>query len=329
MLNKLAKVVGIVVLAVSVGAAVNAQSIKGTIALPGLPEGIGVNFITNRIYVAIPNFDNISDSVAIIDGKSDTVISTISIPPVGQSVAVDVVRDLIYVGGTYFDVNGVEQSKVAVINGRTKKVVKTIPITTTEGNGIEGLAVDSLTGNVYVSNASDNVVDVICAETWRIIARISVAESPFGVTVNPFNDLVYVALSNGTVDVIDGRRNIIKTTATIGDANAGIAVDWSTGHVFVTNNDFGPSTLGVLDHKGDVITNIAVGNTPFGVDVDLITNLAFVTNTQDGTVSAIDGKTNTVKATLAVTGLYIAVNPATEKVYVGGQDSSLTVLKEK
>jgi YVTN family beta-propeller protein len=186
-----------------------------------------------------------------------------------------------------------------------------------------------LTGNVYVSNASDNVVDVICLENDKIKAQISVAESPFGVTVNPFNDEVYVALSNGTVDVIDGRRNTIKTTATIGDANAGIAVNWGTGHVFVTDNDFGPSTLGVLDNKGNVITNVAVGNTPFGVDVDLLTNLAFVTNTQDGTVSVIDGKTNTVTNSLPVTGLYIAVNPATKKVYVGGQDSSLTVLNEK
>jgi len=329
MLNKLAKMASIVALTISTGGVANAQSVKGTISLPGLPEGIGVNFITNRVYVAIPNFDNISDSLAIIDGKSDTVITTISIPPVGQSVAVDVVRDLVYVGGTYFDENGIEQSKVAVINGRTKKVVRTIPITTTEGNGIEGLAVNSLTGNVYVSNASDNVVDVICAENEKIKDRISVAQSPFGITVNPFNNEVYVALSNGTVDVIDGRKNIIKTTATIGDANAGIAVNWSTGHVFVTDNDFGPSTLGVLDRMGNVVTDIAVGNTPFGVDVDLITNLAFVTNTQDGTVSIIDGKTNTVKSNVAVTGLYIAVNPATEKVYVGGQDSSLTVLKEK
>jgi len=76
-------------------------------------------------------------------------------------------------------------------------------------------------------------------------------------------------------------------------------------------------------------TNVAVGNVPFEVDVDLLKNLAFVTNTQDGTVSVIDGKTNTVKDSLPVTGLYIAVNPTTEKVYVGGQDNSLTGLNEK
>jgi YVTN family beta-propeller protein len=329
MLNKLGKVIAIAVLAISAGAVANAQSIKGTIPLPGLPEGIGINYLTNRIYVAIPNFDNISDSLAIIDGRTDTVIGSVSIPPVGQSVAVDVVRDLIYVGGSYFDVNGVEQSKVAVINGRTNKVVAVVPITTTSGTGIEGVAVNSLTGEVYVSNASDNQVDVIPAGSEKIVARISVPESPFGITVNPFNNQVYVALSNGTVDVIDGRKNKVTTTATIGDANAGIAVNWATENVFVTDNDFGLSTVGVVGSKGNVVADVAVGNTPFGVDVDLLTNLAFVTNTQDGTVSVIDGKTNTVKEVLPVTGLYVAVNPTTEKVYVGGQDNSITVLREK
>lgn len=329
MLNKLAKVAAIIVLAISAGAVAEAQSVKGTIALSGLPEGIAANYLTNRIYVAIPNFDNVSDSLAIIDGKSDTVIGTLSIPPVGQSVAVDLVRDMIYVGGTYFDVNGVEQSKVAVINGKSNKVVAVVPVSTTSGLGIEGVAVNSFTGEVYVSNASDNVVDVILPGSQKVSKQISVAQSPFGIAVNPFNNQVYVALSDGTVDVINGHKNTITTTATIGSTNAGVAVNWATGNVFVTDNIFGISTVGVLGSKGNVVADVAVGNTPFGVDVDLVTNLAFVTNTQDGTVSVIDGKTNTTKALLPVTGLYVAVNPVTEKVYVGGQDNSITVLNEK
>jgi YVTN family beta-propeller protein len=329
MLNKSSKYAALAVLSITVAAAANAQSIKSSIALPGVPEGIGVNLLTNRIYVALPSFDNVSDSVAVIDGKTDTVIGTFTIPPVAQNVAVDVIRDLVYVAGTYFDANGVEQSKVVVIDGRNNKVVRVIPITTTEGAGIEGLAVNSFTGEVYVSNASDSVIDVILPLCDKIEKQISVSESPFGVTVNPFNNQVYVALSNGTVDVIDGRKKTVTTSTPDGSTNAGITVNWATGNVFVTNNVFGTSTVGVLDKKDTLITDVTVGNTPFGVDVDFATNLAFVTNTQDGTVSVIDGKTNTVKGILPVTGLYVAANPTTAKVYVGGQDSSITVLSEK
>jgi DNA-binding beta-propeller fold protein YncE len=329
MLNKSVKVAALAALSIAVAATANAQSVKSSIALPGVPEGIGVNSLTNRIYVALPNFDNVSDSLAVIDGKTDTVIGTLTIPPVAQNVAVDEIRDLVYVAGTYFDAAGVEQSKVVVLNGRTNKILRVIPISTTEGSGIEGLAVNSFTGEIYVSNASDNVIDVILPLCDKIEKQISVDESPYGVTVNPFNNQVYVALSNGTVDVIDGRRKTVTTSTSDGSTNAGIAVNWATGNVFVTNNVFGTSTVGILDKKGAVITDVTVGNTPFGVDVDFLTNLAFVTNTQDGTVSIIDGKTNTVQGFLPVTGLYVAANPVTSKVYVGGQDNSVTVVKEK
>jgi YVTN family beta-propeller protein len=236
--------------------------------------------------------------------------------------------DTIYVGGSYTDANGVQQSEIAVVNGVTKKVERTIPITSTLGSGIQGIAVNPLTGTVYVANASDNVVDVIHRFGAKVHAQISVDESPFGVTVNPFNNQVYVALSNGTIDVIDGHKET-TTTTTVGGANTGIAANWVTGNVFVTNNNYGPSTVGVLDGKGDVLANVSVGETPYGVDVDLNTNLIFVANTMSGTLSVINGKTNTVAETLPVSGNFVAVNPTTSKVYITGQTNSVTVLNEQ
>ncbi len=317
------------VLAIATSAGAYGQSVKSSIPLSGTPEGIAVNFLTNRVYVAVPNFDNVSDKLTIIDSKTDTVIKTITIPPVGQSVAVDLLRNLVYVAGTYFDVNGVEQSQVAVISGKSNTVIQVIPITTTPGAGLEGVAVNPFNGVVYVSNASDNVIDVIRPDCKKVTSQISVAESPFGITLDPYNNRLYVALSDGTVDVIDAKKNVLLTTTPIGTSNAGIAVNWFSGNVYTTNNVYGTSTLGVLDKNGAVITNVPVGNTPFGVDVDLLTNLIFVSNTQDGTVSVINGKTNVPTTVLPVTGLYVAANPATSKVYVGGQDASVTVISEK
>jgi YVTN family beta-propeller protein len=178
-------------------------------------------------------------------------------------------------------------------------------------------------------NASDNVIDVIHWRGTKVQTTIAVSESPLGVSVNPFKNQLYVALSNGSVDVIDAEKDTITTTTLVGGSNAGIATNWVTGNVFVTNNSFGPSTTSVLDNKGNVLANIEVGSTPYGVDVDFGTNLAFVANTQDNTVSVIDGATNTVSSTVPVTGLYVAVNPATEKVYVSGLNNSVTVLNEK
>jgi YVTN family beta-propeller protein len=330
MLHTIGKYVAFATLGVSALSAANAQSIKGTINLPGTPEDVAVNYLTNRIYVAIPSFGGPTDTLAVIDGNTDTLIQSISIPTVGYTVAVDTVRNLVYVGGCFEDVNGLNRCEVAVVNGKQNSLAQTIPVTTSQGNGIQGLAVNQLTGTVYVSNASDNVIDVIEPGAKAVCSTISLAgESPVGVAVNPFTNQVYVALSNDLVDVIDGRKKTIVATATVGTSNANVASNWISGNVFVVNSVEGVSTVGVLNSKGGNVAAVTVGNTPFGVDVDLATNLAFVTNLIDNSVSVINGKTNTVSATLPVSGTFVAVNPATAKVYVSGQVNQLIVLNEK
>jgi YVTN family beta-propeller protein len=328
--HALAKYATATTLALSALFAANAQSVKGTVNLSGAPEDVAVNFVTDRVYVAIPSFGGPNDTVAVIDGNSDSVIQSISIPPIGYQVAVDVVRDRVYVGGCFEDVNGISQCELGVIDGRRNKLLRTIPVTTTQGNGILGLAVNSIDGRVYVSNGSDNVVDVIDYDSACVSRSISLAdETPGGIAVNPFTNQIYVAVNGDEVVVIDGRRNRITATTTVGTGNAGVAVNWLSGNVFVVNNVFGISTVAVLNRQGTLQTNVTVGNTPFGVDVDFITNLTFVTNLIDNTVSVIDGKTNTVTASLPVGGTFLAVNPSTHKVYVSGQSNQLTVLSEQ
>lgn len=320
----------IAVAALAVATVAGAQTVKSTIALSGFPEGIAVNYGTNRIYVALPSFGDPSDSVAVIDGKSDSVIGTISIPPIGYVATADPLRDLIYIGGCYQDENGNNFCKVAVIDGRTNKVTQVIPVTTTEGNGIQGITVDPLTGTVYVSNASDNVINVIQCLGKTQVSSISLGgESPVGVTVNSFNNRLYVALASSLVDIVDLRQKKVVSSVTVGESNGNAAVDLVTGNVVVTNTVVGPSTLGVLNANGTVLANATVGNTPFGVDVDPLTHLAFVTNTLDGTVSVVNDKTYAVVGTLPVTGYFVGVNPITSKVYVGGQSNLITVISEK
>jgi YVTN family beta-propeller protein len=147
--------------------------------------------------------------------------------------------------------------------------------------------------------------------------------------VNPYTGQLYVALQSNQVDVINTFTGAITASPTVGQTNQDIAVNYYTGDVFVTNNVFGISTVGVLSGSGAVLGNVTVGNTPFGVDVDFIKNLAYVTNTVDNTVSVVSGKTNTVVATLPVSGAYVAVNPLTCKVYVAGQTNVVTVISEK
>ena len=78
-----------------------------------------------------------------------------------------------------------------------------------------------------------------------------------------------------------------------------------------------------------LLASVPVGDTPFGLDVDPITNLTFVTSTALNNVTVIDGKSNTVAATVpGIEANFVSVNFVTEKVYLAG-NNGVTVMTEK
>lgn len=338
MLIKYAKLLMMSVLTLS-AVAVNAQTIKGTVALPGSPIGVAVNPLSNRIYAAVPTSNGIYDYLSVINGKKDVDIKDIKIPPVAFAVAVDDVRGLVYVGGVSGAAAANGASQVAVVSAVTNTVLTTVTVTPTSGPGVVALAVNPVSGTVYAANSSDNEVDVIkvvCGKkvTGSVTARISVGAGivPSGVSVNFVSNTVYASLLNGTIDTISGKTNTITATTVFGIYNQGIAVDNVNGNVIVASQPANGaiSSVGVLSSAGAVLANISVGNTAVGVDVDPLTHLAFVANSGDPSVDVISEATNAVTGTVSVDSLFLAVNPVTEKVYVTPASSAtlLTVVTE-
>ena len=330
MLTKFTKLLFMSLLAVS-SVPVDAQTVKGTIALPGYPEQVAVDPFLDRVYVAIPNFglfgDGSYDYLTVVDGKKDVVLTSIQIPPIATAVAVDYVRKLVYVGGQN-SLTGA--SEVSVVSSRTNKVLSTITVTSTTGGGVLGLVVDLETGTLYAANSSDDEIDVI--KHGGVTARIALTGEPVAVSVNPFTRTVYASRTDGFVDVISEKTNTVTTSAPFGAVNQGIAVDLATGNVLVVGNPATPgaANVGILNPAGTVLSTIAIGNGAVGIDVDPFTHLAFAANATDDTLSVINDKTGAVTLTMPVSSLFLAVNPLSEKVYVSPIDpvTSLTVVDE-
>lgn len=323
------KVFASAVLAIVAPLTAASQTIKTQISFPQPVSGIAADPITNRIYVVAPSFGGTTDTLAVIDGAKDTVIKNIDVPVGAYLPAVNFFTHRVYIASC----NVLEDPVpcfVTVVGERTQKVIANIPITTTQGNGLQGITVDPITNKIYVANGSDNVIVVIDGGSNRVTGTINLnGESPFGLTINPRNDRLYVPLGNDQVDVISASKKTILTTTTFGSNTAFAAVNWFTGHVFVTDSVFGPSTTGVLDKNGALLASVPVGDTPFGLDVDPVTNLAFVTSTSLNNATVINGANNTVQGTVpGIQANFVAVNFVTEKVYLAG-DSGVTVLTEK
>jgi YVTN family beta-propeller protein len=197
-------------------------------------------------------------------------------------------------------------------------VVATVAV----GAGPAGLALDRLTGTLYVANGEAGTVSVIdaagcnarhTAGCARTPATVTVGGGPLGVAVDTATDTVYVGnIAEDIVSVIDGTTcnasNIsgcARAPATIaaGPGPAWPAVDQANHTVYVP--DGGPegngsvATMSVIDGSTcNAATTAGCGQTPatatvgFAPGAALVvdtTHTVYVTNGADGTVSVVDG----------------------------------------
>jgi DNA-binding beta-propeller fold protein YncE len=330
MQNQLCRILSLAMLAASVSITAGAQTIKTVINFPTATLALAANPVTNKIYVVSPGVAGAtSDSLAVIDGNKDVLLQNISVPFGASFVAVNYVTNRVYVTGCNNNVTP-SPCTVTVINGKTNAVISTISITMTPGLGLFGIVANPINGLVYVANGSDNVIDIIDGCENKLAGTIDLnGNSPFAIALNPVLNRLYVPFGNDLTAVVDAGRKRILSTTIFGGSTVGVAANLLTGHVFVTDDETGPSATRVLGKNGAQLASIAVDDSPLGVDVDPVTNLAFVASTALDSITVIDGSKNTVKAIVpGVPASYVSVNLATEKVYVSG-GSGVTVLTEK
>ncbi len=303
-----------------------AQSLVTDIPVPGSPSGVAVNPANNRIYVSLGASGG--TSVAVIDGNTNTVMTTIPTPQ-AFVITVNVATGRVYTAGCF--VSQTASCGVTVIDGSKDSVIATIPINATNGIGIQGIAVNPVTNRIYVADATNYMIDVIDGATNKIIDSVSLDRTqPLGLAVDFGTNRVMVTINGGAMWILSGTTNRIVRKIAVGAENANTAVNSFTSQAYVTNELFQPSTLGVVNlNNGKVQANVPVGNTPFGVCVDLFTNLVFVTNKGDGTVALLNGKSKRKIGSVAANSTFIDVNPVTRLAYASsGTDNSVYVISE-
>jgi len=273
-----------------------------TVTVGDSPWAVGINNITNKIYVPSEN----DDKVTVIDGSTDTVITTISVGDHPKGVGVNPNTNKIYVGDWMDDT-------VSVIDGSTDTVIATIA---SIGNIME-VGVNPTTNKIYIAHWSQYIT-VIDGSTDTVTATITVGNSHRGVGINPSTNKIYITNEYADkISVIDGSTDTVTATIFVGDHPYSVVVNPITNRIYVPNYD--DNTVSVIDGSTDtVITTISVGEGPYCVDANPNTNKIYVGNRIDGTVSVIDGYTNIVSATIiAVTNpRRFGVNPNTNKIYL-------------
>ena len=293
---------------------VDGQTVSTIITVGDTPEGVDVNPLTNKVYVA--NFND--DTVSVIDGATDTIMSTVNVGDLPINIGVNSKTNTIFVGNLLDDT-------VSVIDGATDTVVGTI-------KGIfrpTAIGVNPSTNKIYVSSAwnltAGKEVFVIDGATNSIINTVTVGIGPVSIGVNPTTNKIYVSnILSATVSVIDG--SIDKVVATISipfpptqgqPGNEHVGVNTATNKIYITNSI--QNTVSVIDGLTNMVVDTITGlHGPIGIDVNSLTNKIYVGNAAGPSVSILDGATNLILFSVTVGyGPYdIGINAKTNKAYV-------------
>jgi YVTN family beta-propeller protein len=299
-------------------------AVTATVRVGDGPRAVAVNSATNKIYVV----NGGSDNLTVIDGLTNQT-KTISNPRAGSNpglggVAVNPVTNRIYATNLFAD-------NVTVIDGSADEVIATVATGHTPG----AVAVNPRTDRIYVANSGGSSVSVIDGSTNKVLGTVSVGLDPSAVVVNPVSNRIYVANGNfsggsGILTAIDGSTSkVIATFAAAGNPGA-MAINAATGRIYLAAAHLGESgTIMMFDERNGSAKTITLASRDFpvlesSVAVNPVTNTVFAVSENANSMTAIDGLTGRIIATLGVgpTPSDVAVNPTTNRVYVANYDSN-------
>jgi YVTN family beta-propeller protein len=294
-----------------------------TVVTAGFPLALGVNTVTNQIYVTgwVDNLGVDGGNVTVIDGATNNTVTV----PVGNgpdSVAVNPVTNTIYVANNSpFTFSG----SVSVIDGNTN----TITATVSTGCSLSTVAVNPVTNQIYVTGywSGCNILDVIDGAT-NTPTSLTAGSQPNRIAINQAANKIYIAnAGDSTVTVIDGATNT-TTIVPVGATPVDVAANSVTNKIYVVSQ--GNNTVTVIDGATNNTLPVPTGSQPFNIAVNPVTNKIYVSNAGDNTVTVIDGATNntlTVPAGNQPRG--VAVNTQTNQIYVanyGYGDNTVTLI---
>ena len=243
------------------------------------PVGIGINSVTNKLYVA----NQFSNSVTVIDGNTNTIETTIQVDNFPYDLEVNPYNNRIYVTNR-------GSNTVSVIDGSTNQRLSNINV----GDSPVGISINPSDNRIYVTNLGkeSSSLSIIDGISNKVTGTVQLNGLFYGVAVNPLTKTIYLSnLKNNTVSVLDEKTKNIVNKISGGNIPTGININYKENVIYVAN--YGSNSISVIDGKTNKVNStIKVGDDPVDIVVNPLTNHIYVSNNGDNTVSVIDGVTN-------------------------------------
>ncbi|MDH5186392.1 MAG: T9SS type A sorting domain-containing protein [candidate division WOR-3 bacterium] len=332
------------------------QWLETTIPVGENPEALCWNSVDNKVYCT----HRVNDSVTIIDGVTNQVITTVKAGSHPCALAYNLSNNKVYCANWL-------SNNVTVINGATNQIDTTIPvddwpsillwnpkdnkvycancgsfnISVIDGstNQVDttistrfwplALALNTTDNRIYCGIEAVNEVMVIDGFNQQVIARIRVGEMPFDVIWNSISNKVYSAnqISND-VTIIDGATNQVIKNIRVGGSPNILVYNSTNNKVYCVGSD----GLCVIDGVGNSIITVVPGISSDALIYNLINNKIYSADYWSNDVTVIDGTGDTIIMTLGVGNGPIAFtwNPVQNRIYVANKNgSSISVIRDE
>jgi YVTN family beta-propeller protein len=166
------------------------DSVVATISVSGKPAALCCNPQDNKVYCATPQ------NVAVIDGTSDQIITTLSYgmgPVTGIGLCYNDAEDKVYC--SYYWYYHVAYCRVAIYDGRADTAISTVTVPGTPS----ALYCNELNNEVYCANqgSGTGVVTLIDGATNQVLNSVPVGDKPVAFGHNLRQNRVYV-VNNGS-----------------------------------------------------------------------------------------------------------------------------------
>jgi len=267
-----------------------------------------------------------ASGLTVVNGSDNTVAASVALPAAARSVAVNTVSDTVYVA---LAATSASAPAVDAIDGLNNTVTATIPLPA--GSAPAGIAVDSSTDTVYVTEPGAAAVAVIAGSTNSVTTTVSTGTGthPAQLAVDETSDVVWIAGAHALL-AISGTSNTITQTIPFPSAGAvveSVAVNPVSNTVYAGLQD---TSVAVIDGATGTVSTTVTPETAFpaaitGVAVDPGSGTVFASSlaaplnadgsSNPGTTWVLDASSNAVADTLPRGGAQVTVNTETGSAY--------------
>jgi len=272
-------------------------------------NAVVVNPKTNKIYAANTN----SGTVTVVQGATHTA-AEIKVGDAPAAITINPVTNRVYVANA--------GGNVSVLDGTTDQVLATVDA----GALPYVVAANNTANKIYVSKTFSNTITLMNGVTNQVrILDVNVQADAIVVDQQK-NKSYLVSYQDNNVTIIDGVSDSAKKVQA-GNHIWGMTINPKTHKIYWGGT--GGTDLRVFDTESEAVRRVTVGAIPCAIAVDELANRVYVANYESNSVSVLNGRDDTVLATMVV-GKHpqaIAADPVAKKVYVANTGSnSITVI---